>query len=69
MVEGVTLNQIRRARSGIRAQMITKEGSMVMDILVAENEKSLHVFNAVSPGMTCSLAVAEFLVVKSLEKT
>lgn len=49
-------------RSGIRAQLVDKNGIMVDDMLVEFRENSTHVLNAVSPGMTCSLAFAKYVV-------
>jgi L-2-hydroxyglutarate oxidase len=49
-------------RAGIRAQMIDSDGKLVNDLLVERGEKSTHVLNAVSPGMTCSLAFADHVV-------
>lgn len=47
---------------GIRAQMVHKNGRMLKDVLIEKTEKSLHVLNAVSPGLTCSLAFARYIV-------
>ena len=62
LVSGVKLNQLTPYRSGIRAQMVDPEGRLVNDILVETRNDSTHVLNAVSPGLTCSLAFAEYLV-------
>jgi L-2-hydroxyglutarate oxidase len=45
--------------AGNRAQMVTKDGKLVEDILVRETERAVHVLNAVSPGLTCSLPFGE----------
>ena len=49
-------------RSGVRAQMVDRRGKMVDDMLVEFRENSTHVLNAVSPGLTSSLAFAEYVV-------
>ena len=49
-------------RAGIRAQMVDRKGSMIEDILVEFREDSTHVLNAVSPGITCSMVFAEYVV-------
>jgi L-2-hydroxyglutarate oxidase len=54
--------EIVPSRSGIRAQMIDRQGNLVNDLLVQKGEKSTHVLNAVSPGMTCSLAFADYVI-------
>jgi len=69
LAEGIEMNQIQPHRAGIRAQMVDEKGKMVMDLLVSHTQNSTHVLNAVSPGMTCSLAFAEHVVNSILEKT
>ena len=39
-----------------------EEGRLVEDVLVEKKGSSIHVLNAVSPGLTCSLPFADFLV-------
>ena len=58
----VSLEDLIPYRSGIRAQMVDRGGRMVDDMLVEFRENSTHVLNAVSPGMTSSLAFAEYVV-------
>ena len=62
IAEGVELHQLTPYRSGIRAQMVDSKGNFVNDILVENTENSTHILNAVSPGLTCSLAFAEYVV-------
>jgi len=62
LVPSIQLEQLVPYRAGIRAQMVNKEGRMMDDILVEYRKDSTHVLNAVSPGMTCSLAFAEYVV-------
>ena len=57
----VTQGQIRPAQSGIRAQLVDKHGNLVNDIVVEKKGNTLHILNAVSPGMTCSLAFAQYV--------
>lgn len=49
------------ARVGIRPQLVHTSGELVEDLLVERTERSLHVLNTVSPGMTCALAFAQWL--------
>lgn len=49
-------------RSGIRAQIVDRKGRMLDDMVVTFRKDSTHVLNAVSPGLTSSLAFAEFVV-------
>jgi L-2-hydroxyglutarate oxidase len=46
-------------QSGIRAQIVDRNGHLVDDFLFEQTEKSFHVLNAVSPAMTCGLSFAE----------
>ncbi len=62
LAPGVKMEQLSPARSGIRAQMVDAQGRMVEDIVVEYRKDSTHVLNAVSPGMTCSLAFADHVV-------
>lgn len=62
LAPGIRAEQVHPARAGIRAQMVNRSGRMLDDILVEYREHSTHVLNAVSPGMTCSLAFAEHVV-------
>lgn len=50
-----------RSYAGNRAQLVDREGNMVDDIVVREGKRTLHVLNAVSPGLTCSLPFGESL--------
>lgn len=62
LAPSVKLEDLSPASSGIRAQMVDSKGKMIDDILVEYREHSTHVLNAVSPGMTCSLAFADHVV-------
>lgn len=50
-----------RSFAGNRAQMVTRDGALVEDIVVRETARAVHVLNAVSPGLTCSLPFGEDL--------
>lgn len=68
VARGIEASRVKPFRSGIRAQMINAKGRFVNDILVERQEKAFHVLNAVSPGMTCSLAFAEYVTDRILEE-
>lgn len=57
----ITQQQIRPAQAGIRAQLVNKQGHLANDIVVEKKNNTLHILNAVSPGMTCSLAFAQYV--------
>ncbi len=45
--------------SGVRAQALGKDGSLVQDFCIIKQEKALHILNAPSPAATASLAIGE----------
>lgn len=49
-------------RSGIRAQVVDTAGKLIDDLVVDQTPRSLHVLNAVSPALTCSLPFADHIV-------
>ena len=64
----ITKNDVKPYRSGIRAQVVSQDGKMIDDFLIKTTAGSTHILNAVSPGLTCSLAFAEFVVDGYIEK-
>ncbi|HKM76351.1 MAG TPA: L-2-hydroxyglutarate oxidase [Candidatus Bathyarchaeia archaeon] len=59
LVPEITSRDLIHDQSGIRAQLVDSKGHLVDDFLFDQTEKSFHVLNAVSPGMTSALAFAE----------
>ena len=53
--------------SGIRAQCLSMDGTLVDDFVLAETNGVLHVLNAPSPGATASLAIGRMLAEKASE--
>lgn len=45
--------------AGVRAQACTKEGKLIDDFLIYENQNVINVLNAPSPAATASLAIGE----------
>lgn len=62
LIPAVNPSDFVRAESGNRAQLVHRNGQMVEDILVEKKGNSVHVLNAVSPGMTCALPFADYVV-------
>jgi L-2-hydroxyglutarate oxidase len=54
--------------SGIRAQALQPDGSMVDDFLLGGSDRVLHVFNAPSPAATSSLAIGRVLASEAIER-
>jgi L-2-hydroxyglutarate oxidase LhgO len=48
---------------GVRAQLYDRvTRRLVMDFVVERDARSLHILNAVSPGFTCAMSFAEYVV-------
>ena len=47
--------------SGVRAQAVAADGSMVDDFAIVRTSRALYVRNAPSPGATASLAIGDHL--------
>jgi len=54
--------------SGVRAQALQRDGSMVDDFLLGGSDRVLHVFNAPSPAATSSLAIGRVLAGEAIER-
>jgi 2-hydroxyglutarate dehydrogenase len=54
----------RATAAGIRAQALSRDGSLVDDFVVHRTERAIHVRNAPSPAATSSLALARLIAVE-----
>ena len=54
--------------SGVRAQAVASDGSMVEDFAIDESEHVIHLRNAPSPGATSSLAIGDHLAARVLSR-
>jgi L-2-hydroxyglutarate oxidase LhgO len=55
---GLELADLQRGPSGIRAQVVDRDGRLVDDFVIEQAPGVLHVVNAPSPAATASLAIA-----------
>jgi L-2-hydroxyglutarate oxidase LhgO len=64
LAEGIDLSAYKSwGRPGIRAQLMdTRTNSLVMDFHHEADSKSFHILNAVSPGWTCAMPFADYMV-------
>lgn len=64
LLEGVHLKNYKKwGKAGIRAQLLDRRTQkLVMDFLSEGDDKSYHVLNAVSPGFTCAVPFARYIV-------
>jgi L-2-hydroxyglutarate oxidase LhgO len=67
-VPEIGAGDIRRGGSGIRAQAMARDGSLVDDFLIEDGPLSLHVLNAPSPAATSSLAIGEMIAERAAER-
>ena len=61
---GLTAADLVPASSGVRAQAVARDGSLVDDFVVQRVGPVVLVRNAPSPGATSSLAIAEHVVAR-----
>ena len=59
---GLELRHLERGPSGIRAQVVDRDGRLVDDFVFERAPGVLHVINAPSPAATASLAIAAHVV-------
>ncbi len=64
LAHGVRIEDYRHwGEPGIRAQLLNiKERKLEMDFVIEGDARSTHILNAVSPGWTCALPFAEYVV-------
>jgi L-2-hydroxyglutarate oxidase len=62
MIPEVGVNMLIKGSSGVRAQAMSTEGSLLMDFNIERKGNQIHVLNAPSPGATCSLAIASYIL-------
>jgi L-2-hydroxyglutarate oxidase LhgO len=61
-VPELTVDAVRSAPAGVRAQAIDEDGSLVDDFRITTRDDIVLVRNAPSPAATSSLAIAEYVV-------
>ncbi|MEE2031372.1 L-2-hydroxyglutarate oxidase [Rhodococcus chondri] len=67
-VPGLTVDDVRPGPRGIRAQAMNADGTLEDDFVITGHGRIVHLRNAPSPGATSSMAIAEYLVDKVLER-
>ena len=64
LVPEVSATDLESAPSGVRAQALRPDGTLVEDFAFAERGRVLHVLNAPSPAATASLAIGEHVAAR-----
>ena len=59
MVPGLTMDDIKPGRSGVRAMLLSADGDTRDDFKIEYSDSSIHVLNAPSPAATASLAIGD----------
>ena len=69
LAEGVRVSDYKRwGEPGIRAQLLNIETrKLEMDFVIEGDKNSIHILNAVSPGWTCALPFAKYVVDKMVD--
>ena len=62
------LSDLKPYPSGVRAQAVMKDGSLVHDFLFAESPRSLHVCNAPSPAATSAIPIGGYICDKVIAR-
>jgi (S)-2-hydroxyglutarate dehydrogenase len=57
LVPALRREHLRRGPSGVRAQALAPDGTLVDDFLFADGDRSIHVLSAASPAATASLNI------------
>jgi L-2-hydroxyglutarate oxidase len=66
MIPGIGANDLRRGGSGIRAQAILPDGTLVDDFFIQRSDRAFHVLNAPSPAATACFAIGKSIAVQAL---
>lgn len=69
LVPSLQLADLEPGGTGVRAQAMLRDGTLVQDFHFVERQDALHVVNAPSPGATASLAIGEHVARKALLRT
>ena len=61
LVPDLKREHIVRSRTGVRAQALDRNGNLVDDYVVMQQERIIHLLNAPSPAATSCLSIGEFM--------
>ena len=67
-VPELRLEQLAPGPSGVRAQLLERDGTLVDDFVLGGAGRILHVLNAPSPAATASLAIGDELAARAVER-
>ena len=64
LIPSITIDDLEPTKSGIRAQVLSNDGSLLDDFLIDQNKLITLIINAPSPAATSSFAIAEDVLKK-----
>lgn len=64
LVPGLSTKDLQVAESGVRAQAVTRDGTLVDDFVFQKTKKQLHILNAPSPAASASLSIADLITME-----
>jgi L-2-hydroxyglutarate oxidase LhgO len=67
-VPAIRADQLTFGPSGVRAQALARDGTLIDDFVLGGSGRVLHVRNAPSPAATSSLAIGRMLAETALER-
>jgi L-2-hydroxyglutarate oxidase LhgO len=67
-IPAIEARDVAYGPSGIRAQVLGPDGSLVDDFLFEDDERALHVVNAPSPAATASLVIGRHVAERALAR-
>ena len=62
LVPDIAEDDLVRAEAGVRAQAVSRDGTLLDDFVILKQPKALHVCNAPSPAATAALEIASHVV-------
>ncbi len=68
LVPDLRPDDVVRGGAGVRAQAVTRDGSLVDDFRIVEATDAIHVLNAPSPAATASLAIGRHIATLAAER-
>jgi len=62
LIPDIDESMLVKGTAGVRAQAMDPQGNLIMDFRIVRKKNQIHVLNAPSPGATCSLAIANYIL-------
>lgn len=68
LLPGITKQDLIPGGAGVRAQACARDGKLIDDFLIYEDDKIINVLNTPSPAATASLAIGETIAAMAIKK-